>query len=80
MGHCRSERYSMVHPQAKLRGIIHSLTLSPPLRVRELKEKKLRDLETLSDLSCIKQKSMRDTCSGLLGCDKFQSGAIISLK
>ena len=54
MGHGRSEHFSLVHQYAKLRRIIHSLTLSPPLKGRGLKEKKKTpgDLETVSDLSC----------------------------
>lgn len=40
MGHCKSEHCSMVQQHAKLRRIIHSLTLSPPLSQGTQREKK----------------------------------------
>lgn len=66
MGHDRNEHFCMVDQYAKFRRIIHSLTLSPPLKVRGLKEKKKtkqpRDLEIVSDLSCMPGRKEREIC------------------
>lgn len=85
MGHDRNEHFCMVDQYAKFRRIIHSLTLSPPLKVRGLKEKK-KNKTTQGSWNSFRpelyarQERTRDLCSGLqIGCNIFQFRAVVSL-